>query len=251
MNILIFDTETTDITKPFCYNLGYTVKDTETKETLIKRDFVIEQIWSNKPLFESAYYAEKRQLYVSKMRGKTARLLKWGYAIGYMIQDIKNFDIENFYAYNSDFDTRVFDFNAEWYKTRNPLDYGKTFDIWGYTSELILQGLASEYVDFVKANNLFTDSGNISNNADTWGKYFYGIEWNEEHTALADSEIESKILFYAIDNGLELNTSYKVNKIIPCDNVKTLTVDCNGEKTLFEYITKREYKKNEWKIVLK
>lgn len=251
MNIIIFDTETTDITKCFCYDLGYIVLDTETKEIKIEREFIIEQIWSNKALFESAYYAEKRELYISKMRGKKAQLTKWGYAIGRMIQDIKTFKVSNFYAYNSDFDTKVFDFNADWYKTRNPLDYGETFDIWGYTSELIKNGKANDYVDFVAKNEIFTENGNISNNADTWGKYLYGLAWNEEHTALADAKIESKILEMCVDNGLNFEKHYKVNKVIPHDCPKTLTIVQNETETTFEYLTKREYKKKGWKIVLK
>ena len=56
MNILVFDTETIDVEHPFCYNVGYVVVNTKTKEKLLKRDYVVEQVWGNKMLFSTAYY---------------------------------------------------------------------------------------------------------------------------------------------------------------------------------------------------
>ena len=34
MNICVFDTETTSINKPFCYNVGYTIVNSEKWEHL-------------------------------------------------------------------------------------------------------------------------------------------------------------------------------------------------------------------------
>ena len=76
MNIVIFDTETTSLEKPFCYNIGYVIGN-EHGETLLKHDFVVEQIWHNLPLFSSAYYADKRALYIDAMRARLAVLDKF------------------------------------------------------------------------------------------------------------------------------------------------------------------------------
>ena len=65
MNICVFDTETTSLEKPFCYNIGYLIIDIDTSTTLARRSYVVEQVWHNLPLFETAYYANKRPLYVS------------------------------------------------------------------------------------------------------------------------------------------------------------------------------------------
>lgn len=254
MNIIVFDTETIGVEKAFCYDLGYVVVNVESKTVLAKKEFVIEQIWSNKALFETAYYADKKPLYVSKLRGRKARLVNWGLAIGAMIKDIKQYEVESAYAYNADFDSRVFDFNADWYKTRNPLDYVQVFDIWGYTSEAINKGLAEDYVAFANENALISDCGNIKNNADSWGKFFYGTEWDEEHTALEDSLVECKILLEMLERGLEISTAYKVIKQIKSENVpiKVLKlVGTNGKEYQFDFKSKTEYKKNGWKIVLK
>ena len=52
MRITVFDTETISTNKPFVYNIGYLIYDTETDKTLLKKDFVVKEIWQNKELFE-------------------------------------------------------------------------------------------------------------------------------------------------------------------------------------------------------
>ena len=59
MNYVVFDTETTSLNKPFTYNIGYIILN-EGGSVLVKKDFVVEQIWHNLPLFSTAYYSEKR-----------------------------------------------------------------------------------------------------------------------------------------------------------------------------------------------
>ena len=94
MNILVFDTETTNLEKPFCYNIGYKVVNAETRETLLTRDYVVEQVWHNPMLFTTAYYADKRQLYVNRMRARQVIMEKYGYITQQMIRDFKQYEIE-------------------------------------------------------------------------------------------------------------------------------------------------------------
>ena len=110
MNIMVFDTETTSINKPFCYNIGYKIVNAESRETLVRRDYVVEQVWQNLELFTTAYYENKRQLYVSRMRARKVVQEKFGYICRQMYRDIKSFDIEHGYAYNSTFDIGVFEY---------------------------------------------------------------------------------------------------------------------------------------------
>ena len=44
MNIILFDTETTNLEKPFCYNVGYVIYNTDERKVLLARDYVIEQV---------------------------------------------------------------------------------------------------------------------------------------------------------------------------------------------------------------
>ena len=77
MNIVVFDTETTDLKKPFCYNVGYLIADSDSREILLRREFCAEQTWSNLQLFQSAYYADKRPIYINRMRQRKIVLDKW------------------------------------------------------------------------------------------------------------------------------------------------------------------------------
>lgn len=253
-NILVFDTETIGLEKKFCYDLGWGIYNCNG-EKLKEKSYITEQIWSNKPLFETAYYANKKELYISKLRGRASRLEKWGYMCGKLINDIHQFGIKQAYAYNSSFDISVFDFTCEWFKTRNPLDYIETFDIWGYTSALVQQGLAQDYVSFAVKNNLISGAGNIRNNADTWGKFLnQDVNWEEEHTGLADVQIEKEILFECISRGLDFAEHHKPDKRISglefIDLRKLTIVDREKVEHYFDFKTLTHYKSRD-KIVLK
>lgn len=234
MNIIVFDTETTSINKPFCYNIGYKIVNAETRKTLLTRDYVVEQVWQNLELFTSAYYQDKRQLYVSRMRARKVVQEKFGYICRQMYRDIKSFDIEHGYAYNSTFDIGVFEFCCEWYKVQNPLDNIQVHDIWGFVSEFISN--TDNYQFFCETNKLFTESGNYSASAESVYKYITkNLDFVEEHTALADSEIECEILFECVDLGANLTEHYKVQKVLAREIDKELIIKQGETETKFTY----------------
>jgi hypothetical protein len=240
MNILVFDTETANLEKPFCYNLGYVIFNTDEGKVVLKRDYVIEQVWHNTMLFTTAYYANKRELYVSRMKGRTAIMDKWGYVCQRLYRDIVEFEITDGYAYNSGFDEKVFEFNCEWFKTINPLDNIKVHDIRGYVMDKI--AFTERYKEFCEHHQLLTESGNYSTTAETVYRYVSGNhDFVEEHTALADSEIECYILKFCVDIGCEWNTDYKVPKIVPRNTAKVMTIiDKDNTTYQFAYTSKRK-----------
>ena len=240
MNILVFDTETANLEKPFCYNLGYVIYDTDEGKVVLKRDYVIEQVWHNAMLFTTAYYANKRELYVSRMKGRTAILDKWGYVCQRLYRDIVEFEIKDGYAYNSGFDEKVFEFNCDWFKTINPLDSIAVHDIRGYVMDKI--AFTDDYKKFCEEHNLYTESGNYSTTAEAVYRFISGnTEFIEEHTALADSEIECEILAECVGLGCEWNTDYKVPKYVPRNTEKVFViVDKDNERHEFLYTNKRK-----------
>ena len=238
--ILVFDTETANLEKPFCYNLGYVIYDTDEKQIVLSRDYVVEQVWHNTMLFTTAYYASKRDLYIGRMRARTALLDKWGYICQRLYRDIVEFEITDGYAYNSKFDEGVFEYNCEWFKTLNPLDTIKVHDIRGYVCDRI--ALTDAYKQWCEERGKFTETGNYSTTAEAVYQYISG-NWDfvEEHTALADSMIECEILDYCIGLGCEWNRDYAVPRTIPREVEKVLTiVDTEGNSHAFPYITKRK-----------
>lgn len=289
MNIVVFDTETTNINKPFCYNIGYVIVNVETDTILLKRDYVVEQVWHNPMLFTTAYYADKRAIYVNRMRARQVIMEKYGYITQQMIRDFKQYEIEYTFAFNSPFDNGVFDYNCEWFKTNNPFDTVKIRDIRGFVHNFI--AFTQEYKDFCDsesakaktqcellkqeyklkpteelkdkiayydklAKSFYTESGNYSTTAETVYRYITNnIDFIEEHTALADSEIEWEILRYCLLKGAKIDQEYKVYHSVKTNSKKQLEIVHNGQTTLFDYIDRRDYKDTNGtrvsKIVLK
>lgn len=240
MSIVIFDTETTSLNKPFCYNLGYVIVDASTFEILKKEDFVIQQTWENLPLFATAYYAEKRNIYISAMRGKKAEMIKYGYAMSKMISDFKKYDVKKAYAYNAPFDDSVFSFNCDWYKVRNPFDNIPIYDIRGMVTEFITD--TEHYKTFCEENEFFTETKrNYSTTAETVYKYITkNLDFEEAHTALSDSIIEAEIMHYCIKNGASLEEEYSVKTTIPRIKATNFEIYVNNEK-IYEGVYRKKY----------
>lgn len=242
MVVMVFDTETTSLDKPFCYNVGYVLWDSESGEIVKEREYVIEQVWSNLPLFQSAYYAEKRPLYVKDMRARKTKLEKWGYVCQQMIRDIKSYEVVCAYAYNSPFDEKVFDYNCEWFKTQNPFDTIPIHDIKGLANTFITN--TDDYKDFCEEHKRFTDSGNYSATAETVYQYILqDIDFVEDHTALSDSKIETSILIDCLYNGGELDKDYPTVKVLTRYPDIPFTVKVDKE-VIYQGTYKKKYIRN-------
>lgn len=227
-NKMILDTEATGLDKPFCYDVGYCILDTNKMLIVEEKHFVIEQIWHNLPLFESAYYKEKRPLYIQLMRQHKAVMNKWGYIMREMYRDIKKYGITDVYAYNSDFDDKVFTFNCDWYKCNNPLDTIAIHDIWGYASHIITH--LETYKNFCEENKLFTESGNYKTSAESVYRFITNDStFEEKHMGLYDAQIETAILVHCIENGATWDTNYKPVKILQRIIPHPFTIKVNGE----------------------
>ena len=232
MNYVVFDTETTSLNKPFCYNIGYIIV-TEAG-IVLRRDYVVEQVWHNLPLFSTAYYAEKRPLYISAMRSRETKMEKFGYICAQMRRDFKVNNVERAFAYNSSFDEGVFEFNCDWFKCINPFDEITIADIRGFVHKYLI---SETFRQFCEDYQLFTESGNYSTTAETMYKFVSGdLLFEEEHTALADSLIENQILRACIQCGASLEENPKALMSIPRNVTKTLHIQ-TAEQTdyYFEY----------------
>lgn len=195
-NIIVFDTETISLNKSFIYNLGYVVVNPDGKR-LVRRNFIIRQIYDNKPLFATAYYANKRPLYTSYMKGRTAKKVNWGEACRVMAKDIKEYGVADGFAFNSPFDEKAFYFNHLFFRNRvRPLDGIVVHDIMDYINVFTE---TEEYKGFCKEHGFVCKNGRVRRTAESCFAFLsQNPDYKEEHTALEDSEIETDILLYSL-----------------------------------------------------
>ena len=249
MFITVFDTETTSLDKPFCYNIGYVIVNTLDWSIVLERSFVVEQIWHNLPLFSTAYYASKREIYVAEMRARKTIMDKFGYICQQMIRDFRQYNVERAFAYNSSFDEKVFNFNCDWFKCNNPFDDIPISDIRGFVHRFLID---DTYKAFCDAYGYYTDSGNYSTTAETVYRYIdENTEFEEDHTALSDSRIEADILFICCARGANLDGDYQAKRSIDRSIEKTLHIRTAEQTDYYFDYTKIRINKDKTEIKLR
>ena len=196
---LILDTETISLDKPFVYDLGYTIADADGN-IIAKKSYIITQIWNNKELFATSYYAAKKPLYISRLKSKYSKKVSWGNAMRYLANDIKKYGVTEIFAYNSKFDTRALNFMCAWYKVVNGLGGIQIKDIMKYIAPITE---TEDYKNFCEINGYMTAHKipQCQKKAETLYRYLTkNVDFTEEHTGLEDSLIELEILMVALGN---------------------------------------------------
>lgn len=221
------------IAKPLIYDLGWQVVD-RAGRVYAKKNYLISEIFSVPSVFDTAYYKDKRPIYLEKLDKGEILLTDWRTAVRELVEDMDA--VEGVGAYNAMFDfkkaipfTELYiselyspdfhkwldfqnsrcdgiaqgglkppansEFDPEIFRFR-----GKSyplFDLWGLSCEHILN--TDDYKNACLENGWATASGKyFSTTAENAFRFFTGQnEFDEAHTALNDAEIES-LLFAEI-----------------------------------------------------
>ena len=216
------------IAKPLIYDLGWQVIDRKGK-IYKRKSFVISEIFSVPQIFNTAYYAYKRPIYLERLKKGETVLTDWNTAINELVSDMQH--VEGVGAYNSMFDfKKAIPFTElyikmlyspefyEWEKMQNELceriahgykkpntkEFERTvfrfrgkvynlFDVWGLSCEHIMNN--TDYKQMCIDNEWKTSSGKyFKTSAETCFRYFSNkIDFEESHTAIDDSIIESEL----------------------------------------------------------
>lgn len=217
------------IAKPLIYDIGWKIID-KTGRTYLRKSFLVSEIFSVPHIFNTAYYASKRPVYLEKLRNKEITLASWEHITQEMVEDIEKCIAVG--AYNSMFDyKKAIHFTEQYITALYSDDYFKwedrqkqycdliiqkkatkttkefdpdffefrgkkypLFDIWGLSCEKLLNN--DEFRDFCKDNNLYSQSRQYySTRAETTYKFIKGCtEFVEAHMAVEDADIECEIL---------------------------------------------------------
>ena len=201
MYYLILDTETTnDIDCPLVYDVGFSVID-ENGKSYASYSFVNADIFLDKELMSSAFFAEKIPQYWSDIKNNT-RILKSFYYIERVFRRVcRDWDIKAIVAHNAIFDYTALN-NTKRYitssKYRYFFPYGMKFID---TLKLSRRTFADDenYCEFCVNNDYLTTNKKNRYTAEIIYRFLSDCnEFEEEHTGLADCMIEKEIFAYCV-----------------------------------------------------
>lgn len=215
------------IAKPLIYDLGWQIIDRQGR-VYERKNFLITEIFSVPAVFNTAYYASKRPIYLDKLRNGEIVLTDWNTAAAELEEAMRHCEAVG--AYNSMFDfkkaipfTELYikklyssDF-YDWEKMQNSFcdrivhgykPGGKDFDgnnflfrgnayplfdLWGMSCEHLLDN--DDYKRMCVDNGWHTASGKyFKTSAETAYRFMTGnTDFDEAHTALDDAIIESEL----------------------------------------------------------
>ena len=234
------------IAKPLIYDLGWTIID-KKGNVYSRKNFLIAEIFSVPEIFNTAYYASKRPLYIEKLNNGEITLTDWRTAVAALVDDMQY--VEAVGAYNAMFDykkaipfTELYinqlyspnfhkwlEFQSECCERivnntviGNKKEFepdvfrfrGKSypmFDLWGLSCNYILD--CEDYKKACVLNGWQTESGQyFKTSAETTYRFITGkLDFDEAHTAIDDADIESEIFALVVKrakNKVDLGIEY-------------------------------------------
>ena len=217
MYVMIIDTETANsIDQPLPYDFGWAVVDTETGEIVDKHSYVCAEIFLDKELMSSAYFAEKVPHYWDDIQSGKRQLKKFLNIRKELWSCLKTFNIKHVGAYNMGFDKRASN-NDTRYLTSSYLRWFfpfkvELFCIWHMACTSFLN--TSDYIRFALDNGFVSEAGNIQTSAECAYRYLTNDpEFEESHTGLEDVLIETAIYLNCLKTGTD---SMKSNPYTCC-----------------------------------
>lgn len=233
------------IAKPLIYDIGWTRCDRQG--TIIdSKQFLIAETFAVPSIFDTAYYKEKRPLYIEMMNKGEIEIKPWRYVASILIEDMKKVDAVG--AFNSMFDFKKaipytdlyinMLYSAhfyDWYENQkkfcdiilkekyqkdpdkefdpnNFIFHGVSyplFDIWGLATSKLLDN--QKYKTECIKHQLITNSGiYFKTSAESSYQYLCNkYDFIESHTALSDALIETYILSKIAKRGkIEIGIQY-------------------------------------------
>lgn len=208
---LITDTETANMVNcPLPYDSGYLIIDLDTWEILVERSYVIAEIYLDKELMSSAYYAKKLPIYEQDLKSGKREMKRLLTVRKQLKEDMKNYDCNIVCAYNLGFDKRAFNNDCRYItnsRVRWFFPYGVEYvDIWHMACSSFLR--SKWFIKWALKNGFVSEKGNIKTSAEVAYRYITkNTEFTEDHTGLEDCKIEMEILKKVLTGRMKYETS--------------------------------------------
>lgn len=206
--IMMIDTETTnDIDCPIVYDVGYQLFSLD-EGVLLERSFVNADVFLDKDLMSTAFFADKIPTYWEEIKSGQRTLKRWFNIKRQIAEDCALFDVKYVCAHNAMFDNRALNTTQRYQTTskfRYFLPYGLTWLDTLKMSRTILKENDS-YGEFCFNNDYVTKNGQRRYTAEIIYRWLSGEnEFIESHTGLEDVKIERKIFEYCLSQNPEID----------------------------------------------
>ena len=209
--IVVLDTETANgfmedgklnLFHSLVYDLGYQIID-KKGNILVSRSFAIREIFLDKNLMTSAYYAEKIPQYWEEIARGERKLVSFFEARRIFFADCEKYNVKIVSAHNASFDLRALN-NTTRLLTGSKCRYFFKRDMILWDTLKMSRdvfGALKGYKAFCIANNYMTKhrKPQCRYTAEVLYKYISGNnDFIEQHKGLDDVKIESQILIYCL-----------------------------------------------------
>ena len=200
--ILMLDTETTnDLECPFVYDIGYQIF-TLADGVLCEKSFVNADIFLDKELMASAFFADKIPDYWDDIKCGARTLKKWYNIKRELTADCKKFGVKIACAHNAMFDNRALN-TTQRYQTTSKNRYFLPYGIEWYDTLKMARKLLKDnddYGTFCYENDFLTARGCRRYTAEIIYRWLINdVSFEERHTGLEDVRIEREIFRYCME----------------------------------------------------
>lgn len=212
--LMVLDVETTNNNMEkgakndgLVYDIGFVVCDKQGN-IYCKRSYAVQEIFDWTELMSTAYYYKKLPKYYERLaNNKMYKNSIWH--IRKVIKEIMQiFNITEVYAYNANFDYTTLNNTVRYLSgsaCRWFFPYGTQIcDIWNIACQVLGTQKTFQWENIRNANN------NLITNAERMFGYCKQIDFEEEHTGLADAVVESQILARCFKSHNSINK--KINR---------------------------------------
>ena len=223
------------IAKPLIYDIGWQIHDSDGN-IYAQRSFLVTEIFCIPQVFNTAYYKEKRPIYLKRLENGETTLKTWNEISAILFKDLKQinyccafnamFDFKKAIPFTENYIYHLYNADYQEWETKQrqacariasgDKNHGENFDgenfnfkgidfpiidIWGVACESLIN--TNKYKKNCLDNLMITESGKyFKTSAEGVFRYLVNdYTFDEAHTAIDDTIIETAILCKALKKG--------------------------------------------------